>query len=76
MFTNGFPELNIETVRHTQNEHSNNQGITVTVAPGENQVPTNIVHEQHWESKSYPALFQKGKYDFYYEDRLKDARVF
>ena len=69
MFVNDFPELNIETVRHAQNEHSNDQDITVTVAPGENQVPTNIVHEQHWESKSYPALFPNGKYDFHDKDR-------
>ena len=60
MFVNDFPELNIETVRHTQNENSNDQDITVTVAPGENQVPTNIAHEEIWESKSYPALFPNG----------------
>ena len=36
MFVNDFPELNIETVRHAENKNSNNQDITVTIAPGEN----------------------------------------
>ena len=67
MFVNDFPEMNVKTVQ-TDDENSD-PNITIIVAPGENQVPTNIVHEEHWESKSYPALFPDGKYDYHDKDR-------
>ena len=63
MFVNDFPELDVTTVRRGNDEIDGN--ISVTVAPGENQIPTNIVHEEHWESKSYPGLFPDGKNDFH-----------
>ena len=70
MFVNDFPEIDVNTVQ-INNEESNNQNITITVAPGENQVPTNIVHEDHWESKSYPGLFPNGQYDFHDKERFQ-----
>ena len=58
-FVNDFPEIDIQTVR-INNDENLDHNITVTVAPGENQVPTNIVHEKHWEAKSYLGLFPDG----------------
>ena len=87
MFVNDYPEMNVATIRPAEDEEIDGN-ISVTVAPGENQIPTNIVHEEHWESKSYPGLFPDGKNDFhekrdvnismqqYFQQRLlnKDSR--
>ena len=67
MFVNDFPEIDVITTRHVDEEIDEN--VSVIVAPGENQIPTNIVHEEHWESKSYSCLFPDGKKDFHDDKR-------
>ena len=69
MFVNDFPELDVKTIKTTGEDETVDENITVSVAPGENQIPTNIVYEEHWESKSYPGLFPDGKNDFHEKDR-------
>lgn len=40
---------------------------TITLAPGENKVPTNFLRDQNYESKAFPNLFPTGKYDLGHE---------
>ena len=63
IFVNDFPELDVSDKIDKTNE------IKVSLAPGENQIPTNIVYEVGWEPKSFPGLFPDGRND-YHETRL------
>ena len=63
MFLNDFPELDITEQNSETNE------IKISLAPGENQIPSNIVHEQGWEEKSFPGLFPDGK-NSYHQSRI------
>ena len=63
IFVNDFPELDVSDKIDKTNE------IKVSLALGENQIPTNIVYEVGWEPKSFPGLFPDGRND-YHETRL------
>ena len=59
MFLNDFPELDI-TERNSETNETK-----ISLAPGENQIPSNIVYEQGWEEKSFPGLFPDGKNSYH-----------
>ena len=63
MFLNDFPELDITEQNSETNE------IKISVAPGENQIPSNILYEQGWEEKSFPGLFPDAK-NSYHQSRI------
>ena len=41
----------------------------ITLAPGENKVPTSFLRDPQYEGKAFPNLFPSGKYDLGYEER-------
>ena len=49
-----FPEAIPETAEHQ-----------ISVAPGEEIVPTNILREDNWDVKSFPSIHPSGKNGFY-----------
>ena len=44
-------------------------GTKITLAPGENKVPTSFLRDPQYEGKAFPNLFPSGKYDLGYEER-------
>ena len=42
-------------------------GNTITLAPGENKVPTNFLRDPHYEGKAFPDKFPTGKFDLGHE---------
>ena len=59
MFLNDFPELDVTEQSSKTNE------IKISLAPGENKIPSNIVYEQIWEEKCFPGLFPDGKNSYH-----------
>ena len=43
----------------------------VQVAPGEGQIPTNILSTNSWDIDSFPSLFPSGKYGMHHEREIK-----
>ena len=37
------------------------------MAPGQGEVPTDIMRATHWEVQAWPCLFQSGKYGLHHE---------
>ena len=58
-----YPESRVNT------ESSNNQ--IIALAPGEGKVPTNILYEKDWESKTFPNLLPDGKNSLHEERQIK-----
>jgi len=60
-FSNNYPEISYK------GESSNH----VTVAPGENKTPTNILSEKDWDIKSFPCLHPNGENSLHSERKIK-----
>ena len=61
-FDNMYPEMQVDV----------NGRALIPVAPGEGQIPTNILREEEWDVKTFPHLFPDGKYGLNYP---RDVRL-
>ena len=75
---NMFPENQINVHADDSPEIANIENEGVCVAPGEGQMPTNILAEKDWDVKTFPHLFPNGKYGLHYnrEQRLTNLQYF
>ena len=48
-----------------------NNGQTVSFAPGEGKIPTNILKEKDWDINSFPQLFPSGKNKMHQERKIE-----
>ena len=48
-----------------------NQNETISFAPGEGEIPTNILKEQDWDINSFPHLFPSGRNKMYQERKIE-----
>ncbi len=48
-----------------------NADMSLSFAPGEGQIPTNILKETDWDIKTWPHLFPDGNYGLYHERERK-----
>ena len=62
LMDNMFPENQINVHADDSSEIANIENEGVSVAPGEGQMPTNILSEKDWDVKIFPHLFLNGKY--------------
>ena len=71
MLGNMYPEVqvdvNIDNVRSP--DDILNEGLSV--APGEGQIPTNILMEEDWDVKSFPHLHPDGRYGLHHKREIK-----
>ena len=78
LMDNIFPENQINVHANDSSEIANIENEGVSVAPGEGQMPTNILAEKDWDVKTFPHLFPNGKYGLYYsrEQKLTNLQYF
>ena len=78
LMDNMFPENQINVHADDSPEIANIENEGVSVAPGEGQMPTNILTEKDWDVKTFPHLFPNGKYGLHYnrEQRLTNLQYF
>ena len=78
LMDNMFPENQIDVHADDSPEIANIENEGVSVAPGEGQMPTNILAEKDWDVKTFPHLFPNGKYGLHYnrEQRLTNLQYF
>ena len=71
--TNNYPEMFID-------ENGRKIGVNeeLSFAPAEGNYPINLLHEEDWDIKSWPALHPDGKYGLHYKRkvRLTDQQYF
>ena len=53
-FCKEFPELDVK--EDSSKDGPNEKDVIVSVAPGEGKIPTDILHEDDWDVKSFPWL--------------------
>ena len=73
-----FPENEINVHADDSSEIANIENDGVSVAPGEGQMPTNILSETDWDVKTFPHLFPNGRYGLHYkrEQKLTNLQYF
>ena len=78
LMDNIFPENQINVHADDSSEIANIENEGVSVAPGEGQMPTNILAENDWDVKTFPHLFPNGKYGLHYsrEQKLTNLQYF
>ena len=78
LMDNMFPENQINVHADDSSEIANIENEGVSVAPGEGQMPTNILAEKDWDVKTFPHLFPNGKYGLHYsrEQKLTNLQYF
>ena len=78
LMDNMFPENQINVHADDSSEIANVENEGVSVAPGEGQIPTNILTEKDWDVKTFPHLFPDGKYGLHYkrEQKLTNLQYF
>ena len=71
--TSNYPEIFVN-----ENGKRDNKSKQFSFAPAEGNYPTNILTEQHWERKSWPALLPDGQYGLHQKRkvRLTDQQYF
>ena len=71
-FVNDYPELEVrETDTVNKNENEDFPNDPIILAPGENKIPTNILEEQDWDTKSFPGLYPDGKMGLHQEREVR-----
>ena len=78
LMDNMFPENEINVHADDSSEIANIENDGVSVAPGEGQMPTNILSEKDWDVKTFPHLFPNGRYGLHYkrEQKLTNLQYF
>ena len=78
LMDNMFPENEINVHADDSSEIANIENDGVSVAPGEGQMPTNILSEKDWDVKTFPHLFPDGRYELHYkrEQKLTNLQYF
>ena len=73
-----FPENEINVHADDSSSIANIENDGVSVAPGEGQMPTNILSEKDWDVKTFPHLFPNGRYGLHYkrEQKLTNLQYF
>ena len=75
LMDNMFPENQINVHADDSSEIANIENEGVSVAPGEGQMPTNILAEKDWDVKTFPHLFPNGKYGLHYSREQKPTNL-
>ena len=60
-FSSNYPEIS----------YKENLSSHVSVAPGENKTPSNILHEKDWDLKSFPCLHPDSRHSLHSERQVK-----
>ena len=78
LMDNMFPENEINVHADDSSEIANIENEGVSVAPGEGQMPTNILSEKDWDVTTFPHLFPNGRYGLHYkrEQKLTNLQYF
>ena len=78
LMDNMFPENEINVHADDSSEIASIENDGVSVAPGEGQMPTNILSEKDWDVKTFPHLFPNGRYGLHYkrEQKLTNLQYF
>ena len=65
--TNAFPEATVVTNLPQQGPSADDQTCpSVSVAPGEGKVPTNLTQEKYWVEDGFPHIFPTGQYGLHH----------
>ena len=76
LMDNMFPENEINVHADDSSEIANIENDGVSVAPGEGQMPTNILSEKDWDVKTFLHLFPNGTYRLHYKRESKNSQTY
>ena len=66
-----FPEIGVDVNMDKVRSPKDILNEGVSIAPGEGQIPTNILMERDWDVKTFPHLFPDGKYGLNHDREIK-----